>query len=499
MPKTVRGADRLTRHGAAVPASAVNNSQFRHVVAAREYLADIGRGKTATVKGLCGEFVARGVLNAERAEYRLRTVLRQKQEFALIAGNGRSLKEVLPDIAVGHHAIAAGVVQDFVRDGRCHWVSRTGTPSEWTFGPGPGAGTKGGDDERTKVRESRPLSKIDLAGVPGAATWSGLATGLRGVTARHPLADGTGPWSAPNCPQLGLTSEWVYATPALACCWWLLNVENNRNLIFSRVEHYAADMLQDRWSATNMAIGMTFDGQLFDGQNRLVAVWLSRVPTLFLVAWGLPLSAMPAVDNNTPRHDADADRIAGGSLVSGELAVGRAMLSGPITASRTVSRSARIAATTQFLPAIRTAREYLNRVTCKKATDVAVAAVHAALARAILTNPKRRADLVRFMQLLAGGANALTGATPAADRTAVALRETLVTLSGPSNSGRNVQRYRITQTALRSFLDGERLTSPISPTNEDCFPLTRHVHNQLRLKPQEPPRKSAAEIWDVPL
>ena len=420
MTKTIRRAERPVSAPAVWPAAGPNNQQFLHVVAAREYLATVRRRKAVSVQSLCDELVRRDVLNEERSAQRLRQILRQKQQFTLLAGNGRKLTEVLPDIVRGHHAIAAGTVQDLARDGACHWVSRTGSPQEWTFAPGPGP------DRPKAHRRLRLIAKADMPDVPGAMpAWNGLATGLRGLALRHPLADGTGPWSLPNCAPLGLTAEFVYATPALACCWWLLNVENNRDLIFSRVQHYAADMLQDRWVATNMSIGMTHDGQLFDGQNRLLAVWLSRVPTLMLVVWGLPATAMPAVDNNTPRDDADASRIAGGSLKSSEIAIGRAMLAGPITASRTVSRAARIAATEEFLPAIRLVVEHLNRTTCD-VSNVAVAAAQAALARAVMTHPERRDDLVRFARLLAGGGSDAFDGTGTAARFSLPVGVSLV-------------------------------------------------------------------------
>lgn len=106
------------------------------------------------------------------------------------------------------------------------------------------------------------------------------------------------------------TPRVVQMTPTMAT--ELLNRNTmNRSLRAGRVEKYAADMKEGRWTMNGATIAFTADGELMDGQHRLFAVIEAGVTVPMLVVEGLDKAAMPTIDTGAARGFRDVLSIGG--------------------------------------------------------------------------------------------------------------------------------------------------------------------------------------------
>lgn len=69
----------------------------------------------------------------------------------------------------------------------------------------------------------------------------------------------------------------VFVTPELATLWLEKRNKQNRNPSNTSAEMYSKEILAGKWSATNQGIGFDWDGQITDGQTRLLAIKLAGV------------------------------------------------------------------------------------------------------------------------------------------------------------------------------------------------------------------------------
>lgn len=97
----------------------------------------------------------------------------------------------------------------------------------------------------------------------------------------------------------------VLVTPSDAKKWLALNVEHNRRPKSSRIPSYARDMLAGNWHFTGETIKFDTNGNLIDGQNRLMAVIMADVSVLFDVAYNVPPESMLVMDTGSARTFGD--------------------------------------------------------------------------------------------------------------------------------------------------------------------------------------------------
>lgn len=97
------------------------------------------------------------------------------------------------------------------------------------------------------------------------------------------------------------TYEIVTITPAMAAAMLARN-NGNRSVRRNRVSGYARDMAAGRWHPdTAEAIKFSPEGELLDGQHRLLACVDAKAPFTTLVAYGVPADAHYALDTGIPR------------------------------------------------------------------------------------------------------------------------------------------------------------------------------------------------------
>lgn len=95
-------------------------------------------------------------------------------------------------------------------------------------------------------------------------------------------------------------------TPAQASVWLAANNTRNRNISRIVVNAYAEDMKNGRWVETHQnAIAFYHDGNIADGQHRLMAIAQSGVSVKMMVCYGLTDSAVFGIDNHRKRDVSD--------------------------------------------------------------------------------------------------------------------------------------------------------------------------------------------------
>lgn len=97
----------------------------------------------------------------------------------------------------------------------------------------------------------------------------------------------------------------VNVTPELAAQWLATN-HQNRGPKTKRIIAYANAMREGRWRLTHQGIGFDKDGNLIDGQNRLMAIVEAGVTVQMQVTTGLQRDDMLAVDMGAPRSAGDS-------------------------------------------------------------------------------------------------------------------------------------------------------------------------------------------------
>lgn len=102
-----------------------------------------------------------------------------------------------------------------------------------------------------------------------------------------------------------ITAEIMVVTPAMAA-ELLRNRPPNRPIGKARVRTMIEDMRAGRWVDNGETLILTEDLQVLDGQHRLQAVLESGCTITFMVACGVPASAMASIDQGKPRSGADA-------------------------------------------------------------------------------------------------------------------------------------------------------------------------------------------------
>lgn len=85
---------------------------------------------------------------------------------------------------------------------------------------------------------------------------------------------------------------------------------SNRLLKKHYAQRYANDMMDGKWmSDTAETIKVAKDGTILDGQHRLYAVTLAKIPVYMHVAYDVDESVMDYIDTGKPRNTADVFHI----------------------------------------------------------------------------------------------------------------------------------------------------------------------------------------------
>lgn len=208
---------------------------------------------------------------------------------------------------------------------------------------------------------------------------------------------------------------------------------------------YARDMVSGNWRMTHQGIAFNEQGQLSDGQHRMMAVVIANVPVKMMASTGLDNEASKVVDTGRGRRPSDFLGIGGqrnaGRLIARANAIDT-LLRGSNT---TVKTSTEVIDSTEFY------KKGLQWSVSKfpSGKGVGSAAVQAALAFVYEAKP----DFVEAVaQKLATGAGLEAG-----DPILTLRNHVLNTNQGNNNKDRRVLSLK-TLHALRASLNGDRRT-----------------------------------------
>lgn len=87
----------------------------------------------------------------------------------------------------------------------------------------------------------------------------------------------------------------------------------NRTTVRARIKQYAKDMMQNEWMVNGETIQFDTNGELLNGQHRLLACIDAKCSFKTYVVRGLPPEVMPTVDTGKARNAGDALHILGGT------------------------------------------------------------------------------------------------------------------------------------------------------------------------------------------
>lgn len=101
-----------------------------------------------------------------------------------------------------------------------------------------------------------------------------------------------------------ITTTTILVTPQMAAAW-LRHNRINRPVVPGVVEGFKAALLRGEWQLTHQGIAFGSDGNVYDGQHRLLAIVATGTSCLLMVTTGLPFSAFLAMDIGRKRQPSD--------------------------------------------------------------------------------------------------------------------------------------------------------------------------------------------------
>lgn len=247
----------------------------------------------------------------------------------------------------------------------------------------------------------------------------------------------------------GITVAIESITPDAAECYLSRN-EGNRYARPMHIERLAKKIREGRWLLSHQAIAFDDQGDLIDGQHRLMAIVKAGRPALLIVIRGLRRQSMTCVDENTRRTVADVYGQVGDRrpISKFEAATASVMyMSTTGNSAATCDKEFWIQYINEHYDAIMFASHALN-----SRGPVCHSAIRGAIARAWYTQDRVR--LEEFGAVLNGG-----GFTDSeCDFAAVALRNYyLAEKQRLGGQGGRLSLYRRTVMGLQAFLERKPL------------------------------------------
>lgn len=93
----------------------------------------------------------------------------------------------------------------------------------------------------------------------------------------------------------------VVVTPHMAKQMLLQNYHSNRNISPSKVKLYTNIIKAGQWQLTHQGLAFASDGQLIDGQHRLLAVIETNTDVPFMITYNVPVETFKCIDNGWNR------------------------------------------------------------------------------------------------------------------------------------------------------------------------------------------------------
>ncbi|MFJ2420557.1 hypothetical protein [Streptomyces brevispora] len=112
-------------------------------------------------------------------------------------------------------------------------------------------------------------------------------------------------------PPADIKMTLTLVTPELAREWLKRNIKHNRPISTAKVKQWRTAIDGGLWKLTHQGIAFDPDGNLIDGQHRLMAIGAGDVPVWIPVFYGVPAECFAVLDVNYHRSAANSLSIAG--------------------------------------------------------------------------------------------------------------------------------------------------------------------------------------------
>lgn len=264
-------------------------------------------------------------------------------------------------------------------------------------------------------------------------------------------------------------------TPEMAKAY-LAHNKNNRPIRMKYAEAIARDIKDGNWWITHQGIAFDVDGNILDGQHRLMACVLANKPITVPVTRGMSRSAMEAVDIGIKRNFVDV------AVISGKYA------DEPTLRSTSTISMVRKLINLGYNSNIRVTDHEIDKIICAfhdevievalaagKKGNVYAAVSAAALAAVIWGEPTE--DIRKFFDVFArGDASRCFGCNISA---AFNLSRIVLDAKAKGVSINNPRLFSLAQNAIYLFLRGKTAVTIIRETKNDRYPVADKIKKVL--------------------
>lgn len=111
--------------------------------------------------------------------------------------------------------------------------------------------------------------------------------------------------------QRGIIYENILMTPQLAAEYLACNIDKNRKKSPTVIARYESDIRSGNWEQNGETIKFDEDGNMVDGQHRLLAIINTGISVWVTVAWGIKRKAIKTIDRGKMRSVGDTFKMEG--------------------------------------------------------------------------------------------------------------------------------------------------------------------------------------------
>jgi hypothetical protein len=257
-----------------------------------------------------------------------------------------------------------------------------------------------------------------------------------------------------------MKTQVIFVTPDMARNWLEKN-GNNRNVREHKVRKFCEDLKHGRFKLTHQGIAFGKDGELIDGQHRLMAIARTGIGALMMVTTGLTDDTVLCIDRGSPRAIHDNARMLGFEVSQTSVSVAFAAMACPATILHSTSASE-----DEVIEFIRRRAEAFKFIGKAKKKSLTRASVMAAFVRAYPHCDTTK--LERCLNLFLDGIDASFNA--GTEMAITSFRDYCLKSTLSYGYKSQLDLYHRAQRAIKAFMDGEPLKL-IKPCSSDLFPI----------------------------
>jgi hypothetical protein len=243
------------------------------------------------------------------------------------------------------------------------------------------------------------------------------------------------------------------------------NLGNRRKRLMAAAQ-YSTDMENKTWYVTNQGLAFDKDGNLLDGQNRLIAQIVSKTDQVYSATFGMTKEEVLAIDANARRNPADQITMDGCPCSNTSVAAAKAMAIAPSPIRLLWTN----ASTKRFVVSNKDALDFAvaSLGNGKKRRHITKAGFLALIARAYYHVPLDR--LARFSEVLFSGICGNKHEEGIIKLRNYAINVGSMTRADISGDSKVMTLYKKAQFVLNAFIKGAPVVQ-LRSLEDDIYPL----------------------------